>query len=68
MVDESIKAEHETVQEVMVLALEEYERDGEVSTVLCHVCGSKIQIRPLNDHEWTSSCDCKKYSGTLRAE
>ncbi len=47
-------------------AFGEFQRDGKVTTIRCHVCGDLLQIRALSSSAWESSCPCGKYNGTWK--
>jgi hypothetical protein len=47
-------------------ALEEFARDGAVTSVRCDVCGSLIEIKTIGDEVYSASCNCGKFRDTLR--
>ncbi len=48
------------------LALDEFARNGEVTSVHCDVCGSIIEIKTITDTTYSVNCSCGKFRSTMR--
>lgn len=47
-------------------AFGEFERNGSVTTIRCHVCGGLLEIKVIGPEAWQSGCSCGKYNGTWK--
>ena len=51
---------------LLSLALDEFGRDGKVTSIRCDICGSVIEIKEVSDAAYFADCACGKYRGALR--
>jgi hypothetical protein len=58
--------EQKRIIDIFERAFGEFNHEGKVSTVKCHICGGLIEIKSLSASAWQMTCPCGKFNGSLR--